>query len=69
MRCSGLVGGAIEPLAVGLLGDVAGLRGGMLLTIVARAYIFVVGLVAGRLIANATASRTKAKATAEATNA
>lgn len=57
--CSGIVGGAIGPLVIGLIGDHVGLRSAMLLTIVTLAYIFWVGLRARPLVDNATISRTK----------
>lgn len=58
--CSGLVGGAISPLVIGLLGNLVGLRMAMLLVVATLAYIFLVGVVARPLIVNATLRRAKA---------
>ncbi len=52
--CTGIVGGAVMPLAVGHLGDAFGLRGGMCILFVPLAYIIGVGLWARPLITNRT---------------
>lgn len=60
--CTGIVGGAVSPLLIGLLGDVVGLRAAMLLTVCTLAYIFMIGLLARPIIPNATIFRAKAAA-------
>jgi fucose permease len=54
--CTAVVGGAVVPLVVGWVGDLAGLRQGMLLLYVPLAYILSVGLWARPLVTNATIS-------------
>jgi FHS family L-fucose permease-like MFS transporter len=54
--CTAVVGGAVAPLVIGRLGDVAGLRQGMLLLYVPLAYILSVGMWAKPLVTNATIS-------------
>ena len=54
--CTGIIGGALVPLAVGWLGDRIGLRFGLCLLFLTLAYIFSIGLWARPLIANATLS-------------
>lgn len=55
--CSGLVGGAVSPLVIGVFGNALGLRSAMLLVVATLAYIFFVGVVARPLIVNATIRR------------
>lgn len=62
--CTGIVGGALVPLAIGRLGDAFGLRWGMLLLYVTLGYILSIGLWAKPLITNKTVSLRKKKAEA-----
>jgi FHS family L-fucose permease-like MFS transporter len=55
--CTGIIGGAVVPLAVGRLGDLLGLRLGMVLLYVALGYVLSIGFWAKPLIANATVAR------------
>lgn len=52
--CTGIVGGAVVPLIIGRLGDLAGLRVGMMFLYVTFGCVMSVGLWARPLIANAT---------------
>ena len=52
--CSAIVGGAIMPAVIGQMGDLFGLRTGMLLLYLAMAWILGVGFWAKPLIKNAT---------------
>ncbi len=52
--CTGIIGGAIVPLVVGWLGDLSGLRAGMLSLYIPLAYIFSIGIWAKPLVANKT---------------
>ena len=52
--CSGIIGGAIVPLVIGALGDVIGLRGGMMFLYLTLSFIFTVGFWARPLINNKT---------------
>lgn len=52
--CSGIVGGAIVPLIVGSIGDVVGLRGGMLFLYLTLGFIFSIGFWAKPLVNNKT---------------
>ena len=52
--CTGTVGGAVVPLLIGRLGDIAGLRFGMILLYLTFACVFSMGLWSKPLIANAT---------------
>jgi fucose permease len=52
--CTGIVGGAVVPLIIGRLGDLAGLRVGMMFLYVTFGCVLSVGLWARPLIANAT---------------
>jgi len=52
--CTGIIGGAIVPLVVGWVGDLAGLRLGMLLLYLTLGYILAIGFWARPLIQNAT---------------
>lgn len=52
--CSGILGGAIVPLLVGILGDHFGLRSAMSVVFLTLAYIFAVGWWAKPLVRNAT---------------
>ncbi|HEY2861434.1 MAG TPA: MFS transporter [Terracidiphilus sp.] len=55
--CTGIVGGAVVPLIVGRLGDVAGLRVGMMFLYITFGCVLSVGLWARPLIANATVTK------------
>ena len=52
--CTGIVGGAVVPLAIGWLGDMIGLRYGMLFLYLTLGYILSIGFWARPLITNAT---------------
>ncbi|GGW23466.1 sugar MFS transporter [Arenibacter certesii] len=52
--CSGIVGGAVVPLIVGVLGDAIGLRGGMVFLYLTLGFIFSIGFWANPLINNET---------------
>ena len=52
--CTGIIGGAIMPLVVGFIGDLIGLRFGMLFLLITLGYIFSVGIWAKPLINNKT---------------
>lgn len=52
--CSGIVGGAIVPLIVGALGDLVGLKGGMLFLYITLGFIFSIGFWASPLVNNKT---------------
>jgi MFS transporter, FHS family, L-fucose permease len=52
--CTGIIGGAIVPLVIGWLGDMIGLRYGMLFLYLTLGYILSVGFWARPLITNAT---------------
>ncbi len=52
--CSGIIGGAIVPLIVGVLGDAIGLRGGMMFVFIPLAFIFSIGFWAKPLVNNKT---------------
>jgi fucose permease len=60
--CTGIVGGAVVPLAVGRLGDALGLRLGMLLLYPALGYVFSIGIWARPLVPNETIASRKRKA-------
>ena len=51
---TGIIGGAIWPLIIGSVGDVLGLRAGMLLLFISLGYILSVGFWAKPLITNKT---------------
>lgn len=55
--CTGIIGGAIVPLIVGSIGDLVGLRFGMLFLFVTLGYIFSIGFWAKPLINNKTIFR------------
>jgi len=57
--CSGIVGGAVMPLAVGRLGDWFGLRIGMMFLYITLAYILSIGFWARPLVLNQTIQRTR----------
>jgi MFS transporter, FHS family, L-fucose permease len=57
--CTAVIGGAIVPLIIGWLGDLYGLRQGMLLLYLTLAYIFSIGFRARPLVGNATIRRKK----------
>ncbi len=52
--CSAIAGGAVLPALIGQVGDLVGLRGGMLLLYASMAWILSVGFWARPLVANAT---------------
>jgi len=52
--CTGVIGGAIVPLIIGKLGDLFGLRAGMLFLYLTLGYIFSIGIWAKPLITNKT---------------
>ena len=52
--CTGIIGGAIVPLIIGKLGDVIGLRYGMMFLYITMGYLFSIGFWARPLISNAT---------------
>lgn len=52
--CSGIIGGAIVPLIVGVLGDAIGLRGGMAFVFITLSYILSISFWAKPLIRNKT---------------
>lgn len=52
--CSGIIGGAIVPLIVGVLGDAIGLRGGMMFVFITLSYILSISFWAKPLIKNKT---------------
>lgn len=52
--CSGIIGGAIVPLIVGVLGDAFGLRIGMMFVFIPLAFIFSIGFWAKPLVPNKT---------------
>lgn len=54
--CSGIIGGAIVPLIVGILGDAIGLRGGMAFVFITLTYILSISFWAKPLIKNKTIS-------------
>ncbi|KAB2807388.1 MAG: sugar MFS transporter, partial [Paludibacter sp.] len=54
--CSGILGGAVVPLIVGLIGDAFGLRIGMSFVFLTLLYIFSIGFWARPLINNKTIS-------------
>lgn len=57
--CTGIIGGALVPLVIGWLGDIFGLRIGMLFLYITFGYILSVGIWAKPLITNATLLRKK----------
>jgi len=62
--CTGIIGGAIIPLIIGWLGDLFGLRFGMMFLYLSLGYILIIGFWAKPLISNVT-FRDKKKATHE----
>ena len=52
--CTGIVGGAVVPVIIGMLGDLFGLRSGLMFLYVTLAYIFGVGFRARPLVTNKT---------------
>lgn len=54
--CSGIVGGAIVPLIVGAIGDLIGLKGGMVFLYLTLGFIFSIGFWAKPLVDNKTIS-------------
>ena len=59
--CTGIIGGALVPLVIGRLGDLFGLRQGMLVLYLTLGYILSVGIWARPLIANETIAMKKKK--------
>jgi fucose permease len=57
--CSGIIGGAIVPLIVGVLGDAIGLRGGMAFVFITLTYILSISFWAKPLIKNKTIFNTE----------
>lgn len=57
--CSGIIGGAIVPLVVGVLGDAIGLRGGMAFVFITLSYILSISFWAKPLIKNKTIFNTE----------
>ena len=57
--CSGIIGGAIVPLIVGVLGDAIGLRGGMAFVFITLSYILSISFWAKPLIKNKTIFNTE----------
>jgi fucose permease len=57
--CSGIIGGAIVPLIVGVLGDAIGLRGGMTFVFITLSYILSISFWAKPLIKNKTLFNTE----------
>jgi len=54
IMCSGIIGGAIIPFLVGLIGDACGLRNGMCLVFLPLAYMFGIAIFARPLVKNKT---------------
>ncbi|AGA79639.1 MFS transporter [Echinicola vietnamensis] len=54
LLCTGIVGGAVVPLIIGALADVAGLRWAMLFLLVTLGYVLSIGFWAKPLVKNAT---------------
>ena len=54
--CSGIIGGAVVPLIVGILGDAIGLRGGMTFVFLTLSYLFSISFWTKPLIKNKTIS-------------
>jgi FHS family L-fucose permease-like MFS transporter len=52
--CTGIIGGAIIPLIIGWLGDLFGLRFGMMFLYLSLGYILIIGFWAKPLISNVT---------------
>ncbi|MDH4197184.1 MAG: MFS transporter [Candidatus Aminicenantes bacterium] len=64
--CTGIIGGALVPLAIGWLGDRFGLRFGLCLLFLTLAYVLSIGLWARPLIVNATISARRTEGRREA---
>lgn len=62
--CTGIIGGAIVPLIIGWLGDLVGLRYGMLFIYITLGYMFSIGFWARPLITNATIRKKRRQETA-----
>jgi len=60
--CTGIIGGAVFPPIIGLLGGLVGLRLGMLVLYLTLGYILSIGIWARPLIANKTIARKKGEA-------
>ena len=54
--CTGIFGGALVPLFIGVVGDQVGLRAAMLINVATLAYLFLIGLWASPLIENSRVS-------------
>jgi len=63
--CTGIIGGAVVPLIIGKIGDVAGLRAGMVCLYVTFGCVLSLGLWARPIIANATIRTESQKASAQ----
>ena len=59
--CTGIIGGALVPLVVGWMGDLFGLRAGMMFLFITLGYILSIGFWSRPLISNATIRRKKKK--------
>jgi fucose permease len=53
LLCSGIIGGAVVPLAIGGLADIVGLRTAMFFLLIPLGYIFSIGIWAKPLVSNA----------------
>ena len=62
--CTGVIGGALVPLAIGRLGDMFGLRQGMFFLYLTLGYVLSIGLWAKPLVLNETLARRRRKGTA-----
>jgi fucose permease len=62
--CTGIIGGAVLPPVIGLLGGLVGLRQGMFVLYLTLGYILSIGLWARPLIVNETIARRKEKGAA-----
>ncbi|BAX79976.1 MFS transporter [Labilibaculum antarcticum] len=52
IMCSGIIGGACVPLIIGIIGDVIGLKGGMMFLFIPLGFIFSIGFWAKPLVSN-----------------
>ena len=59
--CTGIFGGALVPLLIGVAGDIVGLRAAMLINVATLAYLFVIGIRAHPLIENSRVSISRLK--------
>jgi fucose permease len=63
--CTGIVGGAVVPLVIGRVGDVAGLRTGMMFLYITFGCVLSVGLWSKPIVTNATFGMKSQKAVAQ----